>query len=287
MKESDEDDEGTKPTLNDEMPQDSLIFALNSLKDKNYSGVVEAITGISEEDNDFYEKTHDLVSGIFQKNEINDKKASVVINNIYYLFVHHSDNISALDSNYISYASQFSPGTYPPEHESEISSMMHEKVTKESLARLTDMQLMNKIREIREKHKNLLARGEKISNELVENLNLLLEERTSRQGGVISKKQISDKNKDSQEVLGVSTDIEKGKYCFWFIQPTTEEVSKIINIHVVCGSPMIEVLRKRYKKFYSLTEIQEIKQQDLLRGSPEVQYELKKELKKQEDFVLG
>lgn len=281
----DENEDNSNPKIEDELSEDSLGIALNCLKEKNYKGIVESITGINDESKDGFEKTLDLIKGIFEKNTVDEKKASMVIKHVYYLFAHHSSNIAALDSNYVSYASQFSPGTYPPEQASGVDNMLHEKVTKESLLRLNDFQLSNKIREVREKHKKLLSRGEKISKELVENLNLLLEENASRQGGGVTKKKLSDEDKNSQEELGVSSSAEKGKYKFWFIQPTEDEIIQTINIHVVCGSPMIDVLRKRYKKQYSLKEITDIRPQEMLRSSAEEQYELKKEKKRQEDFV--
>ncbi len=283
----DNDAEDKKEKVVDELSDELLDAALNSFRNEDYAGIAGVITGLSDANNDLYEKTFELVKGIFTKNEADEKKASTVIDHIFYLFAHHSNSAPSLDSNYISYASQFAPGTYPPSHESDVSNMMHEKVTKESLSRLTDFQLSNKIREVREQHKKLLSRGEKISKELIDNLSLLLEEKASRQGGNTTKKKVSDKDKNASEVLGVSTDVEKGKYKFWFVQPSNEEMSKTINIHVVCGSPFIEVLRRRYKKLYRLTEIQEVRPQELTRGTPEAQYELQKEQKRQQDFVAG
>jgi hypothetical protein len=280
------DEEGASK-VSDELPEDSLNVALSCLQEKNYDGIVQTITGISDSNDDLFEKTVDLVRGIFTKNELDQSKAAIVIKHIFYIVVHNSNNIAALDSNFVSYASQFAPGTYPPEQDSDINHMMHEQITKESLSRLTDFQLTNKISEVRERHKKLLSRGEKISKELVDNLNLLLEEKASRQSSGSSKKKITEDKKNAVESFDVSTNVEKGKYRFWFVQPSVDEISKTINIHVVCGSPIIEVLRKRYKKLYSLEEVQDIRPQDLVRGSPEAQYELKKELKRQEDFIIG
>lgn len=271
--------------LSDELSDELLDAALNFFKNKDYAGIAGVITGLSDSSNDLYEKTFELVKGIFEKNEADEKRAATIIDHVFYLFAHHSNSVPSLDSNYISYASQFAPGTYPPSHESDVNNMMHEKVTKESLSRLTDFQLSNKIREVREQHKKLLSRGEQISKELIDNLSLLLEEKASRQGGSTTKKKVSDEDKNAKEVLGVSTNVEKGKYKFWFIQPTSDEMSKTINIHVVCGSPFIEVLRRRYKKLYGLKEIQDVRPQDLLRGTLEAQYELQKEHKRQQEFV--
>ena len=281
----DNESEDQKEKVVDELSDELLDAALNFFRNKDYAGIAGVITGLSDANNDLYEKTFELVKGVFTKNEADEKKASNIIDHIFYLFAHHSNSVPSLDSNYISYASQFVPGTYPPSHESDVSNMMHEKVTKESLSRLTDFQLSNKIREVREQHKKLLSRGEKISKELVDNLSLLLEEKASRQGGNTTKKKVSDEDKNAREVLDVSTDVEKGKYKFWFVQPSSEEMSKTINIHVVCGSPFVEVLRRRYKKLYDLTEIQDVRPQDLMRGTPEAQYELQKEQKRQQDFV--
>ena len=276
----DNESEDQKEKVVDELSDELLDAALNFFRNKDYAGIAGVITGLSDANNDLYEKTFELVKGVFTKNEADEKKASNIIDHIFYLFAHHSNSVPSLDSNYISYASQFVPGTYPPSHESDVSNMMHEKVTKESLSRLTDFQLSNKIREVREQHKKLLSRGEKISKELVDNLSLLLEEKASRQGGNTTKKKVSDEDKNAREVLDVSTDVEKGKYKFWFVQPSSEEMSKTINIHVVCGSPFVEVLRRRYKKLYDLTEIQDVRPQDLMRGTPEAQYELQKEQKR-------
>ena len=110
------------------------------------------------------------------------------------------------------------------------------------LQQLTDDQLCGTIGRIRTEQNHLVSKGETPDAELAKKLHLLLSEKRRRSNPEAGKKIILESS--SKPVAEVSPEAIKN----WFVLPDMKELESKDDVSVVIGSPVIEILRKRYIK---------------------------------------
>ncbi len=163
---------------------------------------------------------------------------------------------------------------------------LSQKITKDYKS-LTDDQLSAAITRIRTKQNSILSSGKTPDPDLAKELQSLLQEKSARNNYQIKK---NIKPQDPSVTTQASSDAIKS----WFVLPDKKELESKDDLSVVTGSPTTEVLRKRYmkqmKSHASSLEDYEIpaySQEDLNAMSADQQYNAKRELLKQKEFVAS
>jgi hypothetical protein len=252
------------------MGQDTLQKIVQAIQAGDFKTATIDITDIMNEDDELYEAVLGCLVNLFSRGDVDEKKISGTVTQITAIYDQNKGDPSQLEEKLNLLLSKAGV----------MQGKIHVDQELGDLSSWTDKQLADRLNKLKKEQQTLLSSGNILDPKAGEHLNQLLAEQSKRLG-------FKGKN--------ISTDDESGKEegsgerpegaDSWFVTPTEEELNSTITTRVVCGSPIITILRERYKQEYKIKKILDVNPNAMGNLSGDEAYEIKRELSKQRDFV--
>jgi hypothetical protein len=249
---------------------DFLQKTIEHVKGGDFKSATVEITGIADEDNALYFSIFGCLEKLFNSSEIDAAKIPDSIKQIISIYDKNKDSPSYMEEELDDLVSQFGTVQLEGTDKQEVG----------DLSSWTDSQLEDRLKRLKKEQQNLLSSGKAPDPKAGEKLNKLLEEQSKRLGYKGKKITVKD---DTDVGHGAGKRPEGADD--WFVLPSQEELENNVKTHVICGSPIIKVLRDRYQREYKIKQISDVKLGKMENLSGDEEYEIKRELNRQRDFV--
>ncbi|NRA73642.1 MAG: hypothetical protein HRU36_02720 [Rickettsiales bacterium] len=251
-------------------PPDLTEKIMKAIESSDFDSATVSITGITDENDDRYDNVLGSIVKLFSREIVSKEKTPQIISQIIAIYDQNKDSPEQLQKKLDNLLSSFGLVTGKISEDQELV----------ELSSWTDMQLKEKITEIQQKQQELLSSGRSLNPKIGQQLNKLSEEYNKRLGYKGKKITSADTEEKNQTIKEKPTGANS-----WFVVPSEKELETNIKTHVICGSPIMKVLRDRYQNEYKVKKITDINLDDLANLSADEAYEMKRESSKQKDFV--
>jgi hypothetical protein len=242
------------------------------IEDSDFKGATHAITGILDEQSEAYDVMLGALVRLFGSGVISKEKTLEMLTIIQGIYDRDKEDVSQLDADLDAFLAKFGKAEDMPLYEQELG----------DISALSDLQLSRLIDSFKQKQQDLMKDGKELDLDVGQKLNILIEEQNRRSGYKVKDVvEAADEPKAESKPEKLQAEEEAA----WFVTPSDQELTDKGNIYVACGSPIISVLRSRYKVEYNLSKILDVGQSKAHALSGEEEYEIKRERIRQRDFV--